>query len=100
MPQNDPCTNLLGTGWRIPNLVEWSGVFCNYGNSTYESPLKLHQAGNMQDSWNAMSYYYSSNSVDGTFANAIYITGTQQRTSELNKSYTGTPLRCLRDVNQ
>ena len=46
---NDPCTILLGTGWRIPTYSEWenadnTGGWNNY-TQTYNSVLKLHAAG-------------------------------------------------------
>jgi uncharacterized protein (TIGR02145 family) len=50
---NDPCTILLGTGWRIPTYTEWSnadnnGGWNNYDDS-YSSVLKLHAAGGINN---------------------------------------------------
>ncbi|WP_316749301.1 hypothetical protein [Pedobacter gandavensis] len=49
-PENDPCIQLLGTGWRLPTAVELKNIkkgpktWVNDQDS-YNSPLKLHNAG-------------------------------------------------------
>jgi hypothetical protein len=48
---NDPCTILLGSGWRIPTQTEWNnsdinGGWSNYYN-TYASVLRIHAAGRL-----------------------------------------------------
>jgi len=50
LPGNDPCSLLLGTGWRIPTEAEWKAAGDppqNWGSpaDAYNSVLKLHQAG-------------------------------------------------------
>jgi len=46
---NDPCTQLLGAGWRMPTYSEWVTVGSNaaFGSTalSYTSVLKLHGAG-------------------------------------------------------
>jgi hypothetical protein len=46
---NDPCALLLGDGWRLPTLTEWSNVSDSGGwttaNDAWNSALKLHSAG-------------------------------------------------------
>ncbi len=47
---NDPCTLLIGTGWRIPTETEWANVDgspqnWNSYNDAYSSVLKLHAGG-------------------------------------------------------
>ncbi|MBN3035569.1 MAG: hypothetical protein JW861_08275, partial [Bacteroidales bacterium] len=46
---NDPCTILLGTGWRLPTYQEWYNADLNGGwntvSQTFASVLKLHAAG-------------------------------------------------------
>ncbi len=54
LPANDPCTLLLGSGWRLPTLIEWetadaTGGWDNY-NETFASVLKLHAAGYLDGS--------------------------------------------------
>jgi hypothetical protein len=44
----DPCTNLLGSGWRIPTLNEWIYYRMFHVNSieaAFNSVLKLHETG-------------------------------------------------------
>jgi hypothetical protein len=46
---NDPCTQLLGQGWRIPAFSEWSTANSNggwsYVNDAYNSALKIDGSG-------------------------------------------------------
>jgi hypothetical protein len=54
LPANDPCTLLLGSGWRLPTHTEWetadaTGGWDNY-NETFASVLKLHAAGGLTTS--------------------------------------------------
>ncbi|MCD4735679.1 MAG: hypothetical protein K8R53_06515, partial [Bacteroidales bacterium] len=48
---NDPCSLLLGAGWRSPTYSEWYNADLNGGwnnfNDTYSSELKLHTAGHL-----------------------------------------------------
>ncbi len=48
---NDPCTILLGSGWRIPTGTEWYNVDSGLGwsnrDDTYASVLVLHPAGSL-----------------------------------------------------
>lgn len=49
LPVNDPCTLMLGSGWRLPTKHEWEwvdlfGGWKNYYES-FSSELKLHAAG-------------------------------------------------------
>ncbi|MBN1339740.1 MAG: hypothetical protein JXA03_10480, partial [Bacteroidales bacterium] len=57
---NDPCAILLGAGWRLPTVTEWSNAVQNGGwsnyNHAYASVLKLHAAGYL---------YYSDGSLNG-----------------------------------
>ncbi|MHC1775293.1 MAG: FISUMP domain-containing protein [Lentimicrobium sp.] len=79
---NDPCTLLLGTGWRIPTKSEWQtadeiGGWDNY-TEAYASVLKLHAAGKLYEAWGGLvgrgseGYYWSNeqqNSQQGWFIN-------------------------------
>lgn len=48
-PENDPCSLLLGTGWRLPSYTEWYNTDVNGNWNNYFQPfasiLKLHTAG-------------------------------------------------------
>ncbi|MCK5712985.1 MAG: hypothetical protein KAI25_09730, partial [Hyphomicrobiaceae bacterium] len=70
-PAKDPCTLLLGAGWRLPTGTEWFNAdgapqnWDNY-NHTYASALRLHTAGFLNGSSGALSsrgsfgFYWSS----------------------------------------
>jgi len=56
---NDPCTIELGSGWRIPTSTEWtnvdaSGNWTNW-NGPWNSLLKMHAAGYLDDSDGSLS---------------------------------------------
>jgi hypothetical protein len=49
LPENDPCQLELGSGWRLPTIIEWQNVDIggdwNEWTWPYDSGLKLHAAG-------------------------------------------------------
>jgi hypothetical protein len=47
----DPCTIVLGAGWRLPTNAEWTAADAGWNGyaDTYASPLKLHAAGRVFD---------------------------------------------------
>jgi hypothetical protein len=67
--ENDPCSLLLGNGWRIPTSTEWTNVDASGGwtdwNGPWNSILKLHAAGSLSpfdgslDSRGSRGYYWS-----------------------------------------
>jgi hypothetical protein len=69
-PDIDPCTLLLGSGWRIPTLTEWNNADINGGWNnyfdTYASVLAIHAAGDLNstngqlENRGASGYYWSS----------------------------------------
>lgn len=74
LPANDPCTLLLGSGWRLPTITEWetadtTGGWDNY-NETFATVLKLHAAGSLNNSTGSLNYrgsngyYWSSSQLD------------------------------------
>ncbi|MCC6599449.1 MAG: fibronectin type III domain-containing protein [Crocinitomicaceae bacterium] len=103
---NDPCTQLLGSGWRIPTNTEWINASNNSGwtnmNSTYASVLKLHPAGRLDEANGSLccrgsSTSYSS-SVQSSSSNtySIYFDNNQCNPSYSYYKATGRPLRCVR----
>ena len=103
---NDPCTILLGTGWRIPTKTEWknadnTGGWDNY-NGTYASVLKLHAAGYLYNSDGSLhnrgsnGNYWSSTQPSSTGGWSLYFGSGYSNISNLDKAY-GFSLRCLRD---
>jgi hypothetical protein len=105
-PANDPCTILLGLGWRLPSLVEWNNANDNGGwdnyNDTYSSVLKLHAAGYMDYSDGSLWYrafygnYWSSSQDDDHMG---YFLGFTNSFCGIGIDYKadGRSIRCLRD---
>ncbi|MFH1505201.1 MAG: hypothetical protein ABIH08_07460 [Candidatus Omnitrophota bacterium] len=105
-PALDPCTLLLGSGWRLPTYTEWTnadsnGVWSNY-NNTYASVLKLHAAGRLSSSTGALesrgSYgtYWSSTQTSSTNGHYLYFYSGSSYMYNVNKAY-GFSVRCLSD---
>ena len=103
---NDPCTLLIGTGWRIPTKTEWlnadaNGAWANY-NNTYASVLKLHAAGYLYYTSGALNYRgsygycWSSTQYSSTNGYALYFSSSISDMSYFNKAY-GFSVRCIRD---
>ena len=101
---NDPCTLLLGSGWRLPTNTEWINVdengSWNNNNDAYNSTLKLHAAGflNSSDgkitSKGSIGFYWGSTQNNGTDAKAIYLTSNSSYEINNNKAY-GFSVRCV-----
>lgn len=71
---NDPCTQMLGSGWRIPTATEWRkalGAPQNWNSPTtiYNSILKMHAAG-----------HFTSFGLNGRGTSHGYWTGSQNPT--------------------
>jgi len=104
LPANDPCTILLGTGWRIPTKTEWENAdigWANYTN-TYNSILKLHAAGRLGGidgslfDRGTIGNYWSSNAYNNT--NGWCLTFSNSFSNISYHSITaGFSLRCLKD---
>jgi hypothetical protein len=103
---NDPCSLLLGLGWRLPTNDEWVAAiappqYWTSANDAYNSIIKLHNAGNLEYSagglTNRGSYsYYWSGTQYGNTAYGDYIAAGSS-TSYLNKA-SANPVRCIRDA--
>jgi hypothetical protein len=103
---NDPCTILLGTGWRIPTKTEWTnannnGGWSNY-NDTYASVLKLHAAGHCSDG--SLNYrgsrgiFWSSTQDTNTYYGwDLYLDNSYSYIYNRDNKSAGFSLRCLRD---
>lgn len=106
LPANDPCTLLLGSGWRLPTKTEWQtadstgGWFDLY--ETFASVLKLHAAGCLLSGAGVLSsrgsygFYWSSSqggSDDGWY---LSFGSGYSGMYYLSKSY-GFSARCLRN---
>ena len=104
---NDPCTQELGTAWRIPTLTEWSNANSTGGwsdyNSTYASLLKIHPPGFLlpnNATWlnsGNLGLYWCSTQYNLTNAATLYISNINSSTNyNYDKSW-AFPLRCLQD---
>ncbi|MBN1339325.1 MAG: hypothetical protein JXA03_08380 [Bacteroidales bacterium] len=103
---NDPCSVLLGAGWRLPTYTEWYNADFNgsWGNQfdAYASVLKLHAAGNLYYGNGSLNYrgiygyYWSSTQISSTVGWYLLFGSTYCDMTNDNKTlgFTG---RCLRD---
>ena len=110
-PGNDPCTLLLGSGWRIPDSTEWANEIQGWSNkndtSGWNSVLKLHPAGGIAcegpDSGlisgrGISGWYWSSTQITGgpTGGNILQFGSTACYMYTSPKPL-GNTLRCLKD---
>ncbi len=104
---NDPCTLLLGTGWRIPTNTEWTNADRNGGwtgyTSTFGSVLKLHTAGSLYYNSGSLKLrgyygrYYSSSAISASTW-SLYFGIDTSNTVVGSKTY-GKSVRCLKDID-
>jgi hypothetical protein len=104
---NDPCTLLLGTGWRLPTNTEWTnadanGAWTSY-TGTYASVLKLHAAGYLHDYNNGVlvvrggnGIYWSSTQSSTTVGWFLYFSSGYSGVLSSSKA-NGYSARCLND---
>ncbi|MBN3035945.1 MAG: hypothetical protein JW861_10195 [Bacteroidales bacterium] len=103
---NDPCTILLGAGWRLPTYSEWNnadqnGGWSNYNNA-YASVLKLHAAGYLYSSGGSLSSrgtrgdYWSSTQSSTTYGWGLFFNSSNCYVNFYDKAI-GFSGRCLRD---
>jgi hypothetical protein len=104
---NDPCTLELGPGWRIPTITEWehvdsAGNWVNY-NGPYDSDLKIHTAGRIDDYYGLLldrgskGFYWSSTQTTLlTLAQNLYFNSSNCIMGQYAKAQAYS-IRCLRD---
>ncbi len=106
LPANDPCSLLLGNGWRLPTNTEWqtadnTGGWDNF-NETFASELKLHTAGGLNSSDGSLNNrgssgtYWSSSQSDLDYGRNLYFYSGGSFMSYYYKE-NGFSARCLRD---
>jgi hypothetical protein len=104
---NDPCLLLLGSGWRIPTLTEWTnaeGAPQNWTglSSAYASVLKLHGPGILNgptgeiDSPGAYGAFWSSAQNSDNIGRALTISAGGSDMN-FNSKAGGFSLRCVKD---
>ncbi len=104
LSSNDPCSLLLGSGWRLPTKTEWEALALSENwvsaSDSYNSVLKLHYAGDLNysngtlESRGIYGYYWSNKQYDYDegyyyYLNSSVITD-HQKTRAL-------PVRCVKD---
>ncbi len=102
---NDPCTLLLGSGWRIPTYTEWYNADSGWsiGANAFASILKLHQAGYVAYSpagalleSGSGGLYYSSTQYSSTWGWYLIFWDDYSGMGHQSKAI-GQTLRCLKD---
>jgi hypothetical protein len=103
---NDPCTLLLGNGWRLPTSTELTNVDASGGWTTWNGPwnsqLKIHAAGCLfyfDGSLyfrGTLGYYWSSSQGDNIYGWGLYFSSNSSEVSYLTKA-NALPARCLKD---
>ncbi|MGV8111524.1 MAG: hypothetical protein AB2L17_01330 [Lentimicrobium sp.] len=107
LPANDPCTLLLGSGWRLPTSSEWTnadvtGGWDNY-NETFASVLKLHAAGVLGSSDGSLlnrgsgGFYWSSSQGDSGGGRTLGFGSGYGEVDDRYGKANGFSARCLRD---
>ena len=106
LPANDPCALELGSGWRMPTYSEWSGVdaggpWTNW-DGPWNSPLKLHAAGYLEDLGGALTFrgtygYYWSNLQEGNTAGWVLTFKSNICAMGIPVKMHANTLRCLKD---
>ena len=103
---NDPCTSELGSAWRIPTATEWtnadaSGNWANLADP-WNSGLKLHAAGNLDNITAALTFrgsdgvYWGNSQNSATEGWFLYFKSSYSYVYFGSKAY-AFPIRCLRD---
>lgn len=105
--ENDPCSILLGTGWRLPTFYEWENITITWGwtnwNGPWNSALKMHTAGYLYYSSGSLSSrgtggsYYCINQYTNSTSWGLIFGSTSCSMSSNYKSNAYT-VRCLKDL--
>jgi hypothetical protein len=107
---NDPCTLEMGNGWRLPTSTEWLNVDAPAGGNwsnwlgPYNSLLKMHAAGSLNNTTGALQFrgtsgsYWSTVMYTGQPTNAwqLAFNISSCATGPANKAF-GNTLRCIKD---
>ena len=104
-PAKDPCTLLLGSGWRLPTRTEWNNIISNgalvYSSDAYDSVLKLHNAGHIYaangnlGNIGSSGWYQSSTQKD--MYNGYFLSNFGTCSVDSSTKASGISMRCLKD---
>jgi hypothetical protein len=103
---NDPCTLLLGAGWRLPTSAEWTSADTNWATSTdtYASVFKLHMAGYLGDTNGALASrggdgrYWSNTQINSTNGYLLNNAASNSYLANTSKAL-GYTARCVKDIS-
>jgi hypothetical protein len=103
---NDPCSLLLGTGWRLPTSTEWTNVDASGGWTDWSGPwnsyLKLHAAGGLVildgslGSRGLNGHYWSSSQDNNIYGWILDFSNGYCNLNYYDKAY-GFNVRCLKE---
>lgn len=103
IPANDPCSLLLGSGWRLPTYAELQAVAAVKGFGFF-TPLKVHAPGILTSGTlggsGSSTYFWSgtaSNSIYGYSLTYIPSNGNTNPNGVMEKVKNALPIRCLKD---
>ena len=105
--ENDPCTLLLGSAWRIPTTEEWAGLLSALGISSlanaFDSELKIHAAG-LIGIGPAMLYRGSSSiywyPTQSTIVLANFMRFSSSMIYDTQNKSRGYSIRCVRNLTE
>jgi uncharacterized protein (TIGR02145 family) len=111
IPSNDPCNLLLGSGWRIPLLLEWQRVNVNgsffVGNqyNFFTSTIRLHASGFFHPNDGTLQsrgvdgFFWSSNqgSISDTYPYSLYTHSSGGAGVTIKTKSHGLSVRCIKD---
>ena len=105
LAENDPCTIMLGSNWRIPtiteytNVMETNGAFANVYDA-YNSELKFHASGRLNEGTisnpGSQTSYWSSIGYSATGASMYFLSTTQRILYNDDSKFYGFSIRCIR----
>ncbi|MBP1641270.1 MAG: hypothetical protein H6Q17_2853, partial [Bacteroidetes bacterium] len=108
LPSNDPCTLLLGSGWRLPTYTEWykaddAPQYWQNATDAYNSVLKLHMAGYLVYTTGALSsrgsvgdYWSATYSRNSAYSDILRINTSSSAITDDLQTY-GYSVRCIKD---
>lgn len=106
LPANDPCTLILGSGWRIPTSTEWQIADAYEGwdnyDETFASLLKLHASGYLVESLGSLNgrgsigVYWSNSQHSADLGFYLGFYSGECYLGPNGKAF-GNSLRCLKD---
>lgn len=104
---NDPCSILLGTGWRVPTKTEWTNVETtgtwSSWTKAYNSALKMHAAGYLKNWGGSLSKrgsegnYWSSSQASDQSGSFLFFDSSNSYINNYGSKASGFSIRCLKD---